>query len=142
MSTLDFQIERLILKSGNTLNNIRIEDLKNHNLTPAQSETILFYADNAGKSIKELSEHLKITHQAAKKLIDKLKEKNILKSITSKDDKRYVSIYLTDLGHEVYNELKKKGTTTGEILLKNFSIDEKKILFEFFQRIEKNLLER
>lgn len=71
-----------------------------------------------------------------------LNNKNILKSVTSKDDKRYISIYLTDLGYEIYNELKKKGTTIGEILLKDFSIDEKKKLLEFFQRIENNLLER
>lgn len=71
-----------------------------------------------------------------------LNNKNILKSVTSKDDKRYISIYLTDLGYEIYNKLKKKGTTIGEILLKDFSIDEKKKLLEFFQRIENNLLER
>lgn len=95
MTAIDFTIENLILKAGNALNNIWIGDLEKSRLTPSQSETILFYADNGGKSIKDLAIHLKISHQAARKLDDKLKDKTILESVISEKDRRSTSISLT-----------------------------------------------
>lgn len=96
MTAIDFTIERLILKAGNALNNIRISDLEKSRLTPAQSETILFYVDNGGKSIKDLAIHLKISHQAARKLVDKLKDKTTLESVISKKDRQTFNEYFFD----------------------------------------------
>ncbi len=139
MTAIDFTIERLILKAGNALNNIRIGDLEKSRLTPAQSETILFYAANNGKSIKDLANHLKVSHQAARKLVDKLKDKLILESVISKKDRRSMSISLTSYGQEVCAILKQRGTTVGETILSDYSDDEKKLLLEFLRRIEKNI---
>ncbi len=139
MDALEFQIERLILKVGNTLNNIRTQDLSDNNLTSVQSETILFYAANAGCNIKDLATHLKITHQAAQKLVVKLKDKGILETSISAGDRRNICIRLTSDGAALCERLKKKGTSNGEILLKGFSYDEKQLLAEYFARIEKNI---
>lgn len=62
MDDLEFIIERKILKIGNTLLNTRSEDLKKYDLTPVQSETLLFYASAPGASILNLKEHLDISH--------------------------------------------------------------------------------
>lgn len=139
MASEVFVIERLILRIGNTINNIRIKDLKESDLTPAQSETILFYDARPGANIRELAEHLKVTHQAARKLVDKLKTKKILALYVSEEDRRYTNIYLTEEGKKLCNELKKSGTSTGEDILKGFSDQEKEILLGFLQRIERNL---
>lgn len=139
MNELDFRLERLILKIGNTINYIRDEDLVKNNLTSAQSETILFYSDNPGKSIKELALHLKISHQAARKLVDKLKSKNILESLMSTEDKRYSKVYLTEFGAELCGLLKQKGTLTGENMLNGFSERDKTELYHLLQKIEKNM---
>lgn len=139
MNELDFRLERLILKIGNTINYIRDEDLVKNNLTSAQSETILFYSDNPGKSIKELALHLKISHQAARKLVDKLKSKNILESLMSTEDKRYSKVYLTEFGAELCGLLKQKGTLTGENMLNGFSERDKAKLYNFLQKIERNM---
>lgn len=139
MNELNFRLERLILKIGNTINYIRDEDLVKNNLTSAKSETILFYSDNPGKSIKELALHLKISHQAARKLVDKLKSKNILESLMSLEDKRYSKIYLTELGAELCGLLKQKGTLTGENMLNGFSERDKAQLYNFLRKIERNM---
>ena len=139
MTAIDFTIERLILKAGNALNNIRISDLEKSRLTPAQSETILFYADNGEKSIKDFAIHLKVSHQAARKLVDKLKYKTILESVISKKDRRSTSISLTSYGQEICTTLKQRGTTVGEAILSDYSDDEKKLSLEFLRRIEKNI---
>ncbi len=139
MNEIDFRLERLILKIGNTINNIRHEDLENNNLTSAQSETILFYSYNSGKSIKDLALHLKISHQAARKLVDKLKSKNILETLMSTEDKRYSNVYLTEFGAELCGLLKQKGTLTGENMLKGFSESDKAQLYNFLEKIEVNI---
>jgi len=139
MDTIDFKIERLILKAGNTLNTIRTDDLRQNNLTPAQSEAILFYCDNGGKSIKDLAAHLKITHQAASKLTEKLKEKNILTAHPAEEDKRFFSIFLTDCGQELCSKLKEKGSIIGNSILDNISDQEKELLLTLMLKIENNI---
>lgn len=139
MNEIDFKIERLVLKTGNAINNIRINDLKVNDLTPAQSETILYYSDHGGSNIKDLSTHLKVTHQAARKLVDKLKSKGILTSSVSPDDRRFARVHLTDSGSQLCDRLKESGTLTGENILLGFSADEKHTLLKYLQRIEKNI---
>ncbi len=136
MYNIDFVIGRLLMKAGNALNNIRLDDLKKYNLTLSQSETILYFANNDGKNIKDLALHLRVTHQAARKLVDKLKEKDILSTTVSKNDKRSVQVFLTEKGEKLYTILKNNVTATGEILFKGFSEEEKEQLLEQFKRME------
>lgn len=135
MNELDFNIERLILKIGNTINGIRDDDLGKHELTSTQSEAILFYRKHEGESIKDLARHLKISHQAAQKLVDKLASKDILRKEISEDDKRYCKVYLTEPGNRLCSTLMRKGALTGKSILGGFSETEKEELFEFLQRI-------
>ncbi|MGN0242080.1 MAG: MarR family winged helix-turn-helix transcriptional regulator [Candidatus Weimeria sp.] len=139
MDPEEFVIERLMLRIGNTINNIRIKDLKESDLTPAQSETILFYGRFPGSSIRELAGYLMVTHQAARKLVDKLRKKGILRSCVSEEDRRYTSIYLTDTGEDLCLQLKKGGTSTGKDITEGFSEQEKRELRDYLLRIENNL---
>lgn len=139
MDNIDFRIQRLLLKSGSALNNSRLNDLKRYELTPSQSEAILFFADNDNKNIKDLAEHLKITHQAARKLVKKLKEKDILSTEVSAEDKRSVVVSLTDSGVTLCAKLKKRGASVGGVLLSELNEDEKKHLLEILEKIEKNI---
>lgn len=139
MDNTDFLIERLILKAGNTLSNIRIGDLQKYDLTPVQSETILFFSDHSGENIKDLAVHLKVTHQAARKIVDKLKKKEILRSAVSEEDKRATKISLTETGRTLCQSLLQEGTYNGTRLLLGFSDDERTQLLQFLQRIEQNI---
>lgn len=114
MDRLEFRIERLLLKNGNLVNNIRDHDLKNDDMTSSQSEAILFYAGHSGSSIKDLAVHLNISHQAARKLVDKLKEKHILAIQVSQEDKRYTNVDLTAEGQKISRRLKNNGFSVGE----------------------------
>lgn len=141
MDNIDFKIERLLLKSGSALNNSRLNDLKRYDLTPSQSEAILFFADN-NRNIKDLAEYLKITHQAARKLVQKLKDKGILATEMSKEDKRSVVVNLTDDGLKLCAKLKENGASVGGLLLSGLSEMEKKHLLETLLKIEKNIILR
>jgi len=138
MDNIDFIVERKILKIGNKLNYLRKEDLQKYNLTSTQSETILFYSSNEGKSINDLKNHLKISHQAAKKLIDKLKEKGYVSVSISAEDARFCCIHLTDSGKELCSTLKQNGALAGSCILSNLSLSEKQNLLNYLNEIEKN----
>ena len=142
MDNIDFRIERLLLKSGSALNNSRLDDLKRYELTPSQSEAILFFADNGKKNIKELAEHLKITHQAARKLVEKLKEKDIIATAVSAEDKRSVEVSLTDGGLKLCAKLKERGASVEGFLLCGLNAEDKNQLLKFLEIIEKNIMSK
>lgn len=141
MQNLAFQIERSILKIGNQLNNMRNEDLKNRNLTPTQSEALLFFAEHEGASISELKDHLQISHQAASKLVEKLKEKHYLYASISKEDARANATFLTTEGKAVCASLQQTGSSVGSALLQGFSEGEMLQLQRFLDAALKNLKE-
>lgn len=121
------------------MNNARDEYLRKKNLTSAQSETLLFYFRNQGQNITDLKDHLQVTHQAARKLVEKLRAKEYLYILPSPKDARVAEIFLTEQGVEICTKLIKDGTRTAAGLLKGFSSEEKKKLESFLMRIEDNL---
>lgn len=139
MSDLEFQIERKILKIGNTLQNTRSEDLKKYDLTPVQSETLLFYLSNPGASILDLKGYLDISHQAARNLIERLKIKNFIYAETSSEDARYKKIYLTKQGEDICNKLTLMGSHVGQNLLQDISESEKKELLRLLLKLNDNI---
>lgn len=139
MDQKDFQIERLILKTGNQINSIRETDLAHYNLTTTQSESILYYSGHPGSSIKELAEYLQISHQGAQKLVEKLKTKGILKTSVSPEDHRVIQVSLSEAGAQLCQDLKRNGSSTGDTILQGFTEDEKVQLLDYLQRVRKNL---
>ncbi len=139
MNDINFITQRKIIKIGSQLNNDRDEYLYKKNITSVQSETLLFYFSNQGKSITDLKDHLQVSHQAARKLVDKLRSKDYLHIVSSKKDARVAEVFLTDKGLEICRTLINEGTHGGAVLFKNFSIAEKEQLLSFLMRIEENL---
>lgn len=133
----EFRIERLILKMGNSINYIRTLDLKDTNITPTQSETILYYSSHPGRNIKDLAQYLNVTHQATLKLVDKLKAKGILNLTVSSEDRRFTSIFLTAEGEKLSKTLKGNGFSVGQRILTDFSEQEK--LLGYLLRIKRNI---
>lgn len=139
MNDIEFLIERKILKIGNALLNTRSEDLKKYDLTPVQSETLLFYVSNPGASIQDLKEYLDISHQAARNLIERLKVKNLVYAETSSEDARYKKIYLTEHGKSICDKLTLMGSHVGQNLLRDISESERQELLRLLLKINDNL---
>ena len=133
--SLEFTIERRILKIGNEINNGRIEYLSQYDLTTSQSETLLFFDSNEGASATELKEHLNISHQAARNYVERLKLKGLICSEISENDGRAKKIKLTSEGQDVCNRLKNEGHNVGEELLKDFSLEDKETLLKLLNKI-------
>lgn len=139
MPDKDFLIERNILKIGNTLLNKRSDDLKEFDITSNQSETLLFFDKNEGAPISNLKEHLKISHQAARNIIERMKEKDLLYVTVSDSDARVRKVYLTENGKKICEELKLKGSNVGGNILRYLNNDEKQELLVLLEKILKSI---
>ena len=139
MADKEFLIERNILKIGNQLLNGRREDLKEFALTSNQSETLLFFDRHPGAMIYDLKIHMKISHQAARNLVERMKEKELLTVEISDTDTRARKVSLSEKGEKICRELKKKGTDVGGNLLQPLSEEEKDQLSVLLEKILKAL---
>ena len=139
MNDKDFQIERNILKIGNQIINQRTDDLKKYDLTSNQSETLLFFDQNPGAIALDLKEYLKISHQAARNIIVRMKEKELLYASISDTDGRARQVFLTEKGKDICLQLKQKASHIGGNLLHGFTREEKDRLSVFLDRIMTNL---
>ena len=139
MTDRDFLIERNILKIGNLLLNVRSEDLKIFDLTPTQSETLLFFDKHSGAMIYDLKDHMKISHQAARNIVERMKQKDLLYVEVADTDARAKKVYLSEKGKRTCRKLQKKGTDVGSNLLRALREDEKQELALLLEKIIKSL---
>ena len=136
---MDFIVARKILKIGNMIVNDRTESLKAHGLTAEQSETLLFYGQNEGNLLNDLKDHLHISHQAARNLVERLKAKEILYTTAAEQDGRAKAVYLTEKGKACYASLTKDGSRAGHVILKDMTETEREQLIHLLDKISMNL---
>ncbi|WP_458407211.1 MarR family winged helix-turn-helix transcriptional regulator [Anaerotignum sp.] len=139
MNEVEFKIERMILKLGNQLNYMRDIDLEQKNLTTVQSETMLYFGANEGTTASNLKDHLRITHQAARNIVERLKSKNYLYTTASENDGRANAVFLTEEGKKMYSSLKENGNRVGKALLAGFSKEEKEMLLQLIEKASVNM---
>ena len=139
MAEKDFIIERTILKIGNHVLNVRSDDLKSCDLTSNQSETLLFFELHEGALILDLKEHLKISHQAARNIVERMKAKGLLYVTVSHKDARAKQVFLSEKGKSVCKKLKEQGGSLGGNLLQYFTEKEKDQLLALLEKIIRTL---
>lgn len=135
MDSIDFVIQREILKIGNRLNNTRDTDLKRHHITATQSETLLLLSRREPITATQLKDYLKITHQASRALIERLVEKGYVFLQASHDDGRVHEVWLTDMGKTLVADLKQSGGHEGTVLLQPLTLEEKQALRRLLEKI-------
>ena len=139
MKEIEFEIVRMILKLGNQLNNMRDIDLEQKNLTTVQSETMLFFGANEGATVTNLKDHLRISHQAARNIVERLKNKKYLYTAASEEDRRSNAVFLTEEGKKLFFSLRGTGNVVGNTLLAGFSAQEKALLLRLIDKASGNM---
>ena len=139
MNNTDFIIERSILKIGNKLNNIRNDDLKKHQLTASQSETLLYFYKHPGMTVADLKLYLQVSHQAARNIVERLKERNLVFSTPSREDGRANAVFLSEEGKHLAQCLTQTGTGIATRLLDSLDDSEKSELLRMLSVISDNM---
>ncbi|EHN58874.1 MarR family winged helix-turn-helix transcriptional regulator [Oenococcus kitaharae] len=135
MSDQDFTLERQILKLGHQLIAWRSVDLKKHQLTSNQSETLFYFRAHPDADIVDLKNYLKISHQAACRMIERLKSKSLLQTGISSADKRVKQVYLTEKGRQLCHELQINGSQAGRTILNRLNDQQKQELADLLNKI-------
>lgn len=135
MEDLDFLIERKIRRLGNHFDISRNTYLKKYNLTSNQSIALLFFDLHEDAMISELKEYLKVSHQAAQKIVDRMRIDGLLSISISKIDARAKQVNLTDYGKQLCETLKNTRINFEKQIFKNLSQTEKENLSKLLDKI-------
>lgn len=135
----EFRIERSMLRVGTFLAAKRNTHLRQLGLTASQSEALLFLQENPDISITCLKNHLNISHQATRILVERLKEKGLVATRQDEADSRSRLIVLTEQGNAVFAQLMLEGQSVGVHLLKSLSSEEMAQLDELLHKISESL---
>ena len=67
--------------------------------------------------IMDLKEHLGVTHQTARGIVQRMEIKGLIETKKSETDARYQCVMITEKGKEIGQKLVKNGVQTGNRLL-------------------------
>ncbi|MDU2065260.1 MAG: MarR family transcriptional regulator, partial [Sporomusaceae bacterium] len=112
---------------------------KAYDLTAEQSETLLFFDLHKKALILDLKGHLRISHQAARNLVERMKKKGLLYVEVSPNDGRARLVCLTEKGQKTCDSLKRAGTSVGHKLLEGISDEDRKWILSLLEQLSKNM---
>ena len=95
---VEYVLARKILQLANQIIRNRNEDLKGLGLTAEQADALRFFQGSSNRSAVDLKEHLGISHQAARAIVERMVAKDLLMTKISQTDARYKEVSLTEKG--------------------------------------------
>lgn len=78
-------------------------------ITPSQGFVLRFVARNSSANVKEIAQALNVTSSAATQLIDGLVDKEYLVREESPDDRRVISLSLSEKAKKLFKEFREQG---------------------------------
>lgn len=122
---IEYSLARKIRELANLITKNRDADIREFGLTTAQADSLLYFAENPGKSIVDLKNFFNISHQTAQGLVQRMTEKDLLIISPSINDARSKQIFLSEKAQSIYREMLKNGTRTGNKLLAGIDAEER-----------------
>ena len=131
---VEYVLARKILQLANQIIRNRNEDLKGLGLTAEQADALRFFQGSSNRSAVDLKEHLGISHQAARAIVERM---DLLMTKISQTDARYKEVSLTEKGMELFEIMQSNCAHTGNQLLSNIGDrDRERFLFLVTQAID------
>ena len=135
MHLIDFKIlntaiERLLNK-----------ELAEFGITYTQATVIGYLKRNTDKEIcqKDIEYNLGLTTPTVSSILSRMKEKQMIVTRSSKSDRRYKSVSLTEKALEIAEDISVRIDKITEILFEGIPIEEQKALSETMRKIIKNI---
>lgn len=110
-------------------------------LTAAQSRVIMYLEACGGGPLsqREIEQYLNVSHTTAKGLLQRLEEKDFVRTAFDSADGRVKNVYLTAKAHQCRDELKQHiDALTGQ-MMQGISAAEETELFNLLRRIYANI---
>ena len=132
-------LSRKIQQLSNTITQRRNRDLKKLDLTADQADALLFFHAHPESAAADLKNHLGITHQAARAIVERMVNKGLLITRVSPHDARYKVVTLTAQGEELHETMQRNCTDFGDVLLDHISAADRDTLVALITQTLDNL---
>lgn len=133
------EILREIGMIGRALDSISNIEFKEHNLTKGQYLYLVRIYENPGIIQEKLSEMIKVDRTTAARAIKKLEINGFIEKKGDQHNKKIKKLFPTEKGANVYPFIKKENEYSNEVALTGFSESEVEVMFNFLQRVRKNI---
>ena len=130
----------LVSKIHEKGNRFIIEELKNNGakgLVPSHGDILICLYKNGKMTMKDIADSIHRTKPTVTVLIDKLEKLGYLKRVASDEDSRSTNIVLTKKGEDFKPTFEKISKDLNEMLNKNLSENEVKLLEKLLRKVIK-----
>ncbi|MDA3780152.1 MAG: MarR family winged helix-turn-helix transcriptional regulator, partial [Bacteroidales bacterium] len=110
-----------------------------YNLGYGQIPILMFIAKNKDVSLKVITENFKLDKGTTSSLVQKLEMNDYITKNKNTNDKREFNLCITDKASKIVPEIRQSRMKWTEILLKDFSDNEKDLTFEFLNKMVNNV---
>lgn len=129
---------RTIISIANKITAQRNGQVKQLGLTAEQAEALIYFHNHPGESINGLKEELRVRHQTASGIVNRLKAKKLIHLTQSKEDKRARRITVTNAGEKLFEQLQESGGDAGGGLLQGMNEEEQREFMRLLEQADRN----
>lgn len=131
----------LVARIANKLNIDLLEDLRRHKINLARWRVLAVLFVKDGQNISEMSTTAMMEQSALSRTIMRMEEEGLVKRKLLKSDNRYVQVFLTKAGRELFHTLHPTVRVRHDYCVKGMTDTEVKTLFSLLGRLLGNLEE-
>ena len=135
-------VGRIIGEIARTGHNFLQQQFGLYSIGHAQIRTLLYLAENRGKTQKELVEFIHLDKSSITSQIKILEKNGYITRMASKEDGRKQVIDITEKTEQLLPELRVVLDSWTEALLNGFSEEEKEVLHQYLERMRTNALHK
>lgn len=133
------EILREIGMIGRALDSISNIEFKEHDLTKGQYLYLVRICENPGIIQEKLVEMIKVDRTTASRAIKKLEMNCFIEKKDDEHNKKIKKLFPTEKGKNVFPFIKSENEHSNRVALAGFSEKEAESIFNFLQRIRKNI---
>jgi len=126
----------MIARALDSISNI---EFKEFDLTKGQYLYLVRVCENPGIIQEKLAEMIKVDRTTAARAIKKLESHGFLEKKDDENNKKIKKLFPTEKGENVYPYIKSENDYSNLVALQGFSDDEVDSIFDFLQRVRKNV---
>ena len=135
-------LHNLMMENQSLLKKMVFEELAGQNLTLGQPKILEYLYSHDGAYQKDIAEACQIEPATITSLLERMEKNGLIIRKNSDGDKRYICVYLTELGKENGKIVLKAFESLERTALDGFSSEDKEKFIFYLEKTKKNLIQR
>lgn len=129
----------LLFKTFHAQRNHIRKDMHTYDLSPGQPKVLRYVAKNKNCMLKDIAIACDVEPATVSKILNNMEEKGMLIKVIAKDNKRAISVSITDKGDKALTQWAAHCRDVEDLSLHDFSQEEKARFEEYLCRMYRNL---